>query len=227
MANKKFFQLSDTAKEVTGFFINPDCFLRLYKENLEIEWNSTLYHYLFDNVPYAFKDIPLLYNNIKQYLAVRLNIHVYDVHLVGSAQLGFSLSPPKYGKAYSDKSDLDMVVVNERLFNAVAEEASRWRDDYKNGDVEPGKNYSVKNWDDNYQRIPNYLGRGFIDNTKIPSFERYPHVKSIYGVMAQLRRDLHDYHGFYIGFSSIRIYRDIQSFYAQVMLNANNAMRNV
>lgn len=98
MANKKFFQLSDTAKEVTGFFINPDCFLRLYKENLEIEWNSTLYHYLFDNVPYAFKDIPLLYNNIKQYLAVRLNIHVYDVHLVGSAQLGFSLSPPNMAR---------------------------------------------------------------------------------------------------------------------------------
>lgn len=227
MVNKKFFQLSETAKGITDFFINPDQFLQLYKEQVELEWNSTLYHYLFDNVPYAFKEMPLLYNNIKQYLAVRLSIHASDVHMVGSAQLGFSLNPKQYGMAYSDKSDLDMVIVNEKLFNDVADEALKWREDYKNGIVEPGKNYSVKNWDDNYQRIPDYLNRGFIDNTKIPGFERYPHVKSVYGVMSQLRKDLHEYQGFPIAYSSIRIYKDTQSFYAQVMLNANYAMGKV
>ena len=218
------FKLSKTAKGVTDYFIKPDHFLQIYKEDVEIEWNSVLYHYLFDNVPYAFKNIPLLYNNVKQYLAARLDIHTDNIRMVGSAQLGFSLAPDKYGKMYNDNSDLDLVVVNEKMFKEISDEAMRWREDFKNGDVKPDKNYKQIHWDDNYTRIPINIGRGFVDVFKVPGFERYPRVKNVYDVMSQLKRDLKAYQVFKIACSSIRIYKDIASYYAQVILNANNAM---
>lgn len=227
MSNKKFFQLSDKAKDVKDFFVNSDTFYKLYKGGVEVEWNSTMFHYLFDNVPYAFRNIPLLYENVKQYLAMRLDVHPDDIRLVGSAQLGFSLDPNQYGKEFTEKSDLDFVVVNEHMFHEIEEDALRWCEDYEKGVIHPGKNYRKSNWDSNRQVIPNNLDRGFVDIIKVPSFERYPKVKKVYDLMTQLQKDLLDFQQFKISHSSVRVYKDIPAFYGQAVLNANHAMDRV
>lgn len=227
MSNKKFFQLSDSAKAVKDFFVKPDVFYRLYQSGVEVEWNSTIYHYLFDNVPYAFRKVPLLYENVKQYLSIRFEVHPNDIHLVGSAQLGFSMDPNQYGKEFSGNSDLDFVIVHERMFNDIREDAIKWCKEYDLGEVQPNRCYSKNNWDSNSKVIPNTLKRGFVDVLKVPSFKRFSHAKKVYDVMEQLKRDLLEFQGFQISHASIRVYKDIPAFYGQVILNANNAMSKV
>lgn len=41
-----------------------------------------------------------------------------DVYLVGSAKLGFSISPSKRWRPFGDESDIDVAVVSDKLFEA-------------------------------------------------------------------------------------------------------------
>jgi hypothetical protein len=72
--------------------------------------------YLFDGVPYCFKDNPNIFNTFRQTICSKFNIHPQNLTIVGSAKIGFSLSPDKYGRPFSDASDIDVVLVSEELF---------------------------------------------------------------------------------------------------------------
>ncbi len=72
--------------------------------------------YLFDGIPYCFKDSPEQYNLFRKTICNKFNIHPQNFTVVGSAKIGFSLSPDKYGKPFSDSSDIDVVLVSEELF---------------------------------------------------------------------------------------------------------------
>lgn len=50
-------------------------------------------------------------------VARNLDIGSHDVAVIGSARIGFSLAPDKYGEAVRPGSDVDTVVVSERIFN--------------------------------------------------------------------------------------------------------------
>lgn len=49
-----------------------------------------------------------------------------DVFVVGSAQLGFSISPNKRWKPFGDTSDIDVAVVSDRLFERYWEDVDRY-----------------------------------------------------------------------------------------------------
>jgi hypothetical protein len=72
--------------------------------------------YLFDGIPFCFKDNPNTFNLFRQMICSRFNIHPQNFTIVGSAKIGFSLSPEKYGKPFSDASDIDVILVSEELF---------------------------------------------------------------------------------------------------------------
>lgn len=56
------------------------------------------------------------YDNFKVYMSERLNLHVNNIAIVGSAKIGFSLSPTKNYKLFDDDSDIDLVIVSRQLF---------------------------------------------------------------------------------------------------------------
>lgn len=224
MTSKQFFQLSEQAINTKDFFITSDHFLQLYKKGNDVERNSAIYHYVFNNVPAAFQNKPLLYENIKQYISMKLDVHVDEIRLVGSSQIGFSLKPQKYGDPFSKNSDLDFAIINRQLFENVAADAMKWRKEYEEGIVHPGRHYSKAHWDSNYDLLPNNMNRGFVDVFKVPGFNSYNTVKNIYVVMDQVKNMLLEYHGMKVSYSSVRAYSDIDSFYGQVLLNVNTAM---
>lgn len=81
---------------------------------------------LLDRVPWLFSD-RAQYIDWKAALAADLEVDPYMLLVVGSAALGFSLSPWKRFAPFSQRSDIDVAVVSMRHF----EDAWRWLRDLR------------------------------------------------------------------------------------------------
>jgi hypothetical protein len=55
-----------------------------------------------------------------------LNVDKNNIVIVGSAQVGFSLSPDNFPRRFTARSDIDVVVVDERLFDTVWYTLLKW-----------------------------------------------------------------------------------------------------
>lgn len=73
--------------------------------------------YLFTGVPFIFRDKPSSLILLVDHLAKRLKVNSDNIRLVGSAKLGYSLAPHKYARRFSNASDFDVIIVDERLFD--------------------------------------------------------------------------------------------------------------
>lgn len=70
-------------------------------------------------LPFVFDTRPQSWVNFRKQVAADLHAQEGDLSIVGSGRLGFSLKPRNNLKAFSDKSDIDVVVVNESLFDEL------------------------------------------------------------------------------------------------------------
>ena len=135
--------------------------------------------WLSEGIPYAFTECPAVYEVLRGWLAIRLDVDPKDISLTGSARIGSSLSPRKCGVRFSADSDLDLFIVSEILFNKLREEFKKWTNEFNEGIVKPKNPRERKFWLDNAARGLNLLDRGFIDQKMIPNLQNYPVVKSI------------------------------------------------
>ena len=72
----------------------------------------------FDGIPYVFQNQPRAFDTLRQHLTDTLKLNSpKDITVVGSAKIGFSLSPHNFPRHFSDESDIDVVVVDEALFD--------------------------------------------------------------------------------------------------------------
>lgn len=56
------------------------------------------------------------YDEFKLYMSKKLDLHVNNIAIVGSAKMGFSLSPEKNFREFNESSDIDLVVVSDQIF---------------------------------------------------------------------------------------------------------------
>lgn len=73
--------------------------------------------FLLEGTPYVFESSPMKYVIFREQVAERFSVGSQDVCIVGSAKLGFSPSPVKFGKQFKEESDVDVVVISEELFH--------------------------------------------------------------------------------------------------------------
>lgn len=73
-------------------------------------------------MPYVFSEKDSLYIDLKLACSKNFKINPNEVMMVGSAKLGFSISPEKLWKPCGDDSDIDVVLISETLFEEY------WRD---------------------------------------------------------------------------------------------------
>lgn len=67
---------------------------------------SVFYFNWDDNKYYCFKDE----------ISKKLRVHTKNIEIIGSAKLGFSLNQERLGKSFGKKSDIDVVVISDILF---------------------------------------------------------------------------------------------------------------
>lgn len=120
-----------------------------------------------EGIPFAFRDRPTLYEELRDFLARRLDVPPKNITLVGSARLGYSLSPLAYGKPFDTTSDLDFSVISEILFLRVADAFHQWETDVATGRETLTDAREKRFWRENLARIPSSLRRGFIDPYKV------------------------------------------------------------
>lgn len=181
----------------------------------EDELPGFLRSYVRDRVPAAFLGRPMLWEAIRQWIAVRLHVDPLEIGLAGSAQVGFSCAPKKFGQDFSpDGSDLDLFVVSEAFYTQVATEILGFvsRPDHLDG----GRYVEQK------KTIQTTSQRGFVDFNQIPSeYERYPLCANVNN-LASIIVDKLRKHQMQLRRSHFRVYKSWKEFSKQTLINFKN-----
>ncbi|MBK8089147.1 MAG: hypothetical protein IPK31_15070 [Chitinophagaceae bacterium] len=209
-------------------FSTPQDFLNNYNSIYDNERDSFLRHSLINNVPFAFKLKPLLFEQIAQYLADSLSINPTDIKLIGSGKTGFSISPPpNYGNPFTPKSDLDFSIINEQLFLDLQKEFYSWAEQYNNKTLLPQNKNQEIFWPQNLENCSTTLNRGFIDTYKIPSHSQFVITQKINQSLYLIQEKLGKIHNINISKASTRVYKNWRSFGYQLKLNTERVLTKV
>lgn len=80
--------------------------------------------HLFDGQAWVFSPVSGLetagsYHDFRVSVANAVNTNPNNVAIIGSAKYGFSMSPSKAMRPFGEKSDVDVVIVSQELFETV------------------------------------------------------------------------------------------------------------
>jgi hypothetical protein len=146
--------------------------------------------WLSEGIPYAFRNKPALYESVRSWLGTRLGVDPKEIHLTGSARIGQSLAPKKLGEIFGDHSDLDIFIVSHNLFERMKADFNHWSYEFEGGLVQPSNDKERRFWEDNNQRGPKLIQRGFLDSNMVPNRATYPTIKNIAQTMWLLKGKL-------------------------------------
>ena len=217
----KPFLITDGAKRLVGEYLSPESL----RETLQLlgrdEKHGLLRLWISEGIPFAFQDLPLLYEAIRGWLATQLSLHPKVITMIGSARIGYSLAPlPDFGRSFQSTSDLDLTVIAESLFSQLKTDFQNWKKDITDGIVVPRSSKEERYWSDTLQRVPSNISRGFIDPHKIPALYRYSTVQRVRNIQWLLNRKIALTPGApQFSHASLRVYRDWKSFLDQMELN--------
>jgi hypothetical protein len=218
------YNTSIEGRKLIAGFLDSNTLQQVLPKLSHEERKHFVYLWLIEGIPFAFREIPLLYGDIRNWLASRLDIPIKDVTLVGSARIGFSFA--KFGKPFGPHSDLDFAIVSERWFQKLQTNFTSWDFDFKNGKIEPTNDTENKHWNENINRIPENIRRGFITADLLPN--RYDAKQSIGTIMWALNEKLKRTEGSpVVRRASIRVYRDWNSLINQCNLNLSIVARSI
>ena len=129
--------------------------------------------WLSEGIPFAFQNCPAIYEAMRSWLSRKFTVRAKEINLRGSARLGWSLAPDKFGTSFNSKSDLDIFVVSSKLFNLMSNDFESWASDYKKEFVRPKKGKETEYWESNSIECPKNIQKGFVDSWKVPNIDRY------------------------------------------------------
>jgi len=225
---RDYINLSKTATSISNSFSVPADFKNYYKTIGSNEKKSLVRHFIVNNIPFAFKDKPILYEQITQYIADKLQISPTEVKLIGSAKTGFSISPlPDYGKSFGQHSDLDFSIVNEELFNKLEDEFTDWSDQFRLNGIAANNPTEQGYWLQNLDSGPRQLNNGFIDTHFIPNREQFVNTRKINNSLWLIQKYLDETHSIKVKKASASIYRSWYSFAGRLNRNTDYVMKNV
>ena len=225
---RSYIKISEKAKSITELFETPDNFLSNYFELEPLEQKSYINHIIVNNRPYIYKEIPILYEQIVQFLADELELDFSDVKLIGSAKTGFSISPnPDYGKPFTEKSDIDFTIVNKELFQNLVLEFNLWKELYEKQEIEPNNDTERYFWNDNLINVSKNITRGFLDTYKVPNRDPFPLACKINNLMYLIPLKVNEIHKIKNYKASLRVYINEVTFLKQLKLNTESVLRNL
>lgn len=224
---RQYIKLSEKAKAIIELYEDPMKFIENYFELEPLEQQSYINYLIVNNIPYVFKRIPLLFEQIVQYLADEIGLNYCDVKLIGSAKTGFSINPnPNYGNPFTDKSDLDFSIINENLFQNLTTEFNHWVKLYTNAEMAP-KEAEEKFWDANLKSVPKNIERGFIDTYKIPNRNIFTITQKVNNSLYLIMFKLNEFHKIKNTKASIRVYKSWTAFNNQLKINTESVLKNL
>ncbi len=185
------FKIPESLKSLTDPYPHPKVLLKAACSGGEPARIAIAQLWLSEGIPHAFGNCPVIYEAVRSWLSTQLGVHAKEISLVGSARLGKSLNPKKLGNPFLNcKSDLDIFIVSNCLFEALREDFRRWSSDFENERIKPRNKREAYYWQDNNERMPVSIARGFIFSDRIPNFPEYPIAQNVNDTMSLLVRKL-------------------------------------
>jgi hypothetical protein len=162
------FKLSPDSSKLIDHYIQPDLLYSVFHRLSDIEKRGIAAQWLSEGIPFAFRECPLLFENIRYWFSYEIGVSPKEIVLIGSARTGFKMDKEKYGVPFGKRSDMDFAIISLDLFQKMVETIDLWREEYGNGTKKP-KNETEKGfWDENINRIlPKTIKRGFINLDKV------------------------------------------------------------
>jgi len=204
------FIISEDGKRLKNIYPCPEELRTMAKSVIDSEKFGIVRQWLSEGIPYCFRECPLLYEAIREWLARAIDIHAKEITLIGSARIGYSLAPgDDYGRPFNDSSDLDFSAISSVLFKNCVAAFELWFGDYQNGRILPRNPTEEFWWKNNATSVPNNITRGFIDPHKIPTRKKYQIAVKILDSVYRLHRKLKTTeYAPRISKVTIRVYRD-------------------
>lgn len=222
------FNLTAVGKELTSQFPTPDLLARLGPRFVARDHSSFILLWVTEGVPAAFAQVPILYQETRNWLADRFRVPSKNITLTGSARSGYSLKPAVFGQPFSIDSDLDFIAISEPLFESLITEFHNFEEDFEGGGVLPQSEFEASKWRQNLDKVSNNSFRGFIDVWTIPARKRYPRAQGILNTMSLLVRRLKSTPGApHPKHASLRVYQNWPSLTSQIELNLRHTFTSI
>jgi len=222
---KDYLNLSTESLNVKDIFVSPATFKNIFYSIKENERNSYIRHFIVNNLAYIFRETPLFFENLKEYIAQEMDVSTSEIIMIGSGKTGFSMSLEKYGKPFSEDSDLDLSIINENLFKNLSVDFEQWTNDYERGVVQPSNEIEKEYWEDNKIKVrKNIENFGFIDTYKVPSRLHYKTVQNINNRLYIIGYQLEKRGILGSKKVSLRVYKDWNLFLRRVYLNTKHGL---
>lgn len=214
------FKVATPLKDLIGSYPDAQKIQQIAKSGGEPTREAIARLWLSEGIPYAFKECPAVYESLRSWIAVRLNVNPKNISITGSARLGQSLSPRQIGKPFSSESDLDIFIVSCDLFEKLRTDFNQWSFDFESGAINPSNERERGFWKDNYARGSKLLSKGFIDSKLIPNHSDYQTVKNIAQSMWLVKEKLSiTPNAPVISQASVRCYKSWNDYIRQVSLS--------
>jgi hypothetical protein len=172
-------------------------------------------------VPFAYQRHPLAYEFAREKAAEVAGLHPKQITLVGSARIGYSLAPLKFGRPFtSDSSDIDLVAISAELFELLVQERGVFMDYWKSGKIGPRHDTQRKYWEENEVVDARNINKGFLDASHIPTYDEFPIAQSLGEAAYKFHENLRRAVGETIGRrAAFRVYRDWDAATRQITLS--------
>lgn len=116
--------------------------------------------YILHGIPYVFERRENGYFDFRANIAKQFDIGFHEVFIVGSAKLGFSYHK---NSVFSLNSDIDVVIVNERLFELFYSKICNYQYDIEKGLINLSSNQYAQ-----YTTFLKYMIKGWMRPDKLP-----------------------------------------------------------
>lgn len=217
--------LSDWLLSISGQYPTSEIFDVNKLPGLDARRFASLW--LIEGVPYAFRDVPAYFIAAREHLAEELGVTFRDISVTGSGRIGYSLSPGAFGREFNaDHSDIDLLLVSDRWFRRVQDQAIRFINDYESKLITPTNNIDKRNWDSNTRQLRVGVDSGFVDPFKIPNTDRYPVVRKFLLYGDNFKHNVNTWSKSNIVLTSkIRVYDSWKSVVDQIGFNLKSAVK--
>lgn len=198
-----------------------DIFLKVLTKTSRVGREVLVNVFLTEGTPKAFFNSPAVYEFLRRWLGGELEISSKQITVLGSARIGFSLAPYKFGRKFGEDSDLDLSIISEEIFEKLKKESIKFINDYENKNIIPDTKTRRSYWEANIKFLKKNLPQGFIDINKIPFIkERYPYCQHLGNLMWRLKEKINATpNALRIKKVSLRIYKDWSRLIDRVSIN--------
>jgi hypothetical protein len=219
------FVLTKELEKLTESYPDPSVLKNSFIKATNNERFGIIRLWVTEGIPFAFKNDPLLYEEIRSFIARGISVNTKEITLVGSARIGYSLKKKVWGKKFHDRSDLDFTVVSNDLFSKLVKDYQNWVNDFRTGKTIPKSKFQTKIWLNAIENVNKNIPNGYINTNNLFVNNKYPAIKKCNITMKNLQERLSKTPKCpKVSSTSIRVYSNWESCINQLRNNFNIAL---